>query len=286
MSSASTTHASAGLAHHFESYEQQKESSFLGMWLFMVQEIMFFGGLFAAYAVNRALHGHDFIIASRQLDITWGFINTLVLLCSSFTMVVAVWAAQTGRHKVIVWGLIGTLLFGGIFLGIKYVEYAEKWEHHLVPGLNWEWPPAHKGGHGGEAEAGSHGGAAAGESHGALTAPQQSGVALASTSVPAAAAAASATAAGGGDHAEGPESASPGGANLFFSLYFVMTGMHALHMVVGMAIMLVMIPLAWRGYWTPQNYNFVEGFGLYWHFVDLVWIFLFPFLYLIGASQA
>jgi len=216
-------HHPAHLAHHFESLEQQKQSSFLGMWLFLVQEIMFFGGLFVVYAVYRVMYGHDFVIASRELSWQIGAANTGVLLLSSFTMVFAVWAAQHGKKKLLALGLSLTILLGLVFLVVKWVfEYVPKYQHHLVPGPNFEF------------------------------------------------------------HGEGVSRA----AEIFFSLYFGMTGMHALHMIVGIGIMLVMIPLALKGRWTPENYNFVEGFGLYWHFVDIVWIFLFPFLYLIGLSQA
>ena len=209
-----------GLAHHFESYEQQKHSAFLGMWLFLVQEVMFFGGLFVTYVTYRSLYGDAFAVGSRELDVTIGAANTTVLLFSSFTMVVAVLGAKQGNRKLIVLGLILTILFGGIFLGVKYFEYGDKWEHRLVPGPHFEW-------------------------HGEEVGRQ---------------------------------------VEMFFNLYFVMTGMHALHMVVGIGIMLFMLRPAWKGKWTPQNHNFVEGFGLYWHFVDIVWIFLFPFLYLIGLA--
>ena len=209
-----------GLAHHFESYEQQKQSSFLGMWLFLVQEVMFFGGLFVVYVTYRSLYGEAFAAGSRELDVLIGAFNTTVLLFSSFTMVVAVLGAKQGNRKKIVLGLILTILFGGIFLGVKYFEYGAKWEHRLVPGPHFEW-------------------------HGEEVGRQ---------------------------------------VEMFFNLYFAMTGMHALHMVVGIGIMLFMLRPAWKGKWTPQNHNFVEGFGLYWHFVDIVWIFLFPFLYLIGLA--
>ena len=223
------------LAHHFESYEQQKETSFLGMWLFLVQEVMFFGGLFVTYVVYRSLYSHAFLAGSRELDVTIGFANTCVLLLSSFTMVVAVLGAKEGNRKKIVLGLLGTMLFGGIFLGVKYFEYKAKWDHHLVPGPHFAW----------HSEEGHS------ENPGQVV----------------------------GDEVVGDE------VEIFFSLYFGMTGMHALHMVVGIAIMLFMLRPAWRGKWGPKNHNFVEGFGLYWHFVDIVWIFLFPFLYLLGESQ-
>ncbi|MEM6455292.1 MAG: cytochrome c oxidase subunit 3 family protein [Acidobacteriota bacterium] len=214
-------HHPPGLAHHFESYEQQKESSFLGMWAFLAQELMFFGGLFTCYIIYRSMHGDAFLLGSAELDWRIGAFNTAVLLGSSFTMVVAVWAAQIGKPKAIFWGLIGTIVLGGVFLGVKVIEYASKYEHHLIPGLNFEW-----------------------------TGPPASGI------------------------------------EIFFALYFAMTGMHALHMIIGMVIMLFMLKPALNGHWTPQNHNFVEGFGLYWHFVDIVWIFLFPFLYLLNTGAA
>ncbi len=214
------------LHHHFETYEQQKETSFLGMWLFLAQEVMFFGGAFAAYVNYRTLYPEAFVAGSQQLDTTIGFLNTLVLLCSSFTMVYAVWAAQNSKGpKKIALGLYGTIFFGGIFLIVKYFEYGAKFAHHLVPGYNFI-PPVQD--------------------------------------IP---------------HAESTE--------IFFALYFGMTGLHALHMIVGMGIMAVMLfglhtGKSWA-IWDRKNHNFVEGFGLYWHFVDIVWIFLFPFLYLLGA---
>ena len=218
----SDSHALAqpGLAHHFESYEQQKETSFLGMWLFLAQEVMFFGGLFVTYLVYRTLYPHAFVVGSQQLDWQIGALNTVILLLSSFTMVVAVAGAQRGKPRMTFWGLVGTMAFGLAFLGIKWIwEYSEKYHHNLVPGLtDFHW----------------------------IESPNET---------------------------------------FFFSLYFGMTGMHALHMVVGIGIMCFMLKPALEGRWTPENHNFVEGFGLYWHFVDIVWIFLFPFLYLIGMAS-
>jgi cytochrome c oxidase subunit 3 len=228
LSSEATAHK-AGLAHHFETYAQQKESAFLGMWLFLCQEVMFFGGLFAMYVNYRVMYPDAFIAGSQQLNVSIGAANTIVLLCSSFTMLYSVWAAKTGfrterwhNGKHIVLGLIGTLVFGSIFLIVKYFEYGAKFEHHLVPGHGFIPPVA--------------------------------------------------------------SIAHPQATEIFFSLYFGMTGLHALHMVVGMGIMLFMMKPALRGKWDVNNHNFVEGFGLYWHFVDIVWIFLFPFLYLIGEA--
>ncbi len=208
-----------GLAHHFESFAQQQEASYLGMWLFLVQEIMFFGGLFTAYIVYRTAHPEAFALGSHELDITLGAVNTAVLIGSSLTMALAVWAAQHGKRKAIVLFIVLTMVLGGVFLGIKTVEYSHKWHEHHVPGPHFEW--------------------------------------------------------------DGPEAPH---VHMFFNLYFAMTGLHALHMVVGMAILAVVAVWAWRGAFTPENHNLIEGMGLYWHFVDIVWIFLFPLLYLLGRN--
>jgi cytochrome c oxidase subunit 3 len=209
-----------GLDHQFDSLDQQREASFFGMWVFLVTEIMFFGGVFAAYIVYRGRNPAAFSAGSHELDISLGAFNTAVLIASSLTMALAVWAAQTGRRKLIVLFILGTILLGGIFLGVKVVEYGAKFEHHLFPGPQFQWP--------------------------------------------------------------GPESAE--GVEMFFNLYFALTGLHALHMIVGIGILTVLAMLAWRGVFSPDNHNLVEGVGLYWHFVDIVWIFLFPLLYLLGRG--
>ena len=208
-----------GLAHHFDSFDEQREASFLGIWVFLVTEIMFFGGLFTAYIVYRSAHAEAFAVGSHELDITLGAINTVVLIASSLTMALAVWAAQTERRRTIVLFILATIALGGVFLGIKAIEYGAKWEHHLFPGPHF--------------------------------------------------------------HFEGAQDEY---VEMFFNLYFAMTGLHAAHMVIGIAILLVIAALAWRGAFTPQNHNLVEGIGLYWHFVDIVWIFLFPLLYLLGRN--
>jgi cytochrome c oxidase subunit 3 len=209
-------HHDPNLQHHFYDMDQQLEASTLGMWVFLVTEVMFFGGLFMAYILYRYWYPGDWAAASNHLNVVMGAANTLVLICSSVTMAWAVRCAQIGSRKGQIVNLIFTILFGTVFLVVKYFEYAEKFEHHLVPGPNFD--PA---------------------------LPQQQ--------------------------------------QLFFSLYFIMTGIHALHMVVGIAIMLIILAMAWRGKFGPKYYGPVEVSGLYWHFVDIVWIFLFPLLYLLGA---
>ena len=224
------------LQHQFDDLAQQKESSTLGMWLFLVTEIMFFGGLFLAYMIYRRAYSEAFLLSSNTLDVLLGGINTAVLICSSLTMALAIWAAQTNRRKGIIYFLIATIVLGAVFLGIKTVEYRDKFSHHHVPGPNFHFVPEH-----------------------------------------------------GGEHAAALAAKDPHlerHASLFFSLYFVMTGLHATHMIIGMIILGVLAWYAWKGKYDSTYYNPLEMTGLYWHFVDIVWIFLFPLLYLLGAHAA
>ncbi len=216
------THAhNPNLQHHFYSMEQQLEASTLGMWLFLVTEVMFFGGMFLIYLIYRVLYPEAWVLGSNHLDVAMGALNTGVLICSSLTMALAVRAAQTSDRSGQIRYLILTMFFGSIFLIVKYFEYAEKFEHHLVPGAHFDMSLP-------------------------LANQQQ----------------------------------------LFFSIYFMMTGIHAIHMVVGIGLMLVILAMAWRGRFSAEYYTPVEMSGLYWHFVDIVWIFLFPLLYLLGAHYA
>jgi cytochrome c oxidase subunit III len=218
---AAGTHHPA-LAHHFDSLEQQQEASTLGMWVFLVTEVMFFGGLFMAYIVYRSASPEGFQEASHHLNVFWGAVNTVVLIVSSLTMALAVRAAQTSAPaKTQVAWLLATMVLGSAFLGIKYIEYADKFTHDLVPGSDFAWTGKF-----------------------------------------------------------------PAAAEQFYSLYFCMTGLHALHMVIGLGIMTVIAIMAWRRKFDGTYYTPVEVAGLYWHFVDIVWIFLFPLLYLIGYHLA
>jgi cytochrome c oxidase subunit III len=214
------SHGATVLRHHFENEEQQKEASSLGMWVFLLTEIMFFGGMFMAYLAYRQLYPDSFAAASFKLNIPLGATNTIVLICSSLTMAMAVHSAATGKQRLIVIFLILTLILGFVFLGIKGVEYHDKFVHHEVPGPNFhpeDWPK-------------------------------------------------------GIDMAH---------ASLYFALYFGLTGLHAAHMIIGTGLLLFLVIKAKKGAYTPQWYTPVEMVGLYWHFVDIVWIFLFPLLYLI-----
>jgi cytochrome c oxidase subunit 3 len=229
--------APLALAHQFDDLDQQHEAGSLGMWVFLVTEIMFFGGLFSAYTIYRSLYLEGFIAGSHILNIKLGAANTAVLIASSFTMAMAVRSAQTGKRQALMAFLALTMLLGLVFLGVKYVEYHDKYVEHLIPcqsvgcsDLGMEFAP--------EGEA--------------LQPIQQ-------------------------QHAPLPH------VEIYFCFYFFMTGMHALHMIIGIGIMTWLFVKARRGTFTPQYYSPVEVGGLYWHFVDIVWIFLFPLLYLIGG---
>jgi cytochrome c oxidase subunit 3 len=226
------------LRHHFASLEQQEETASFGMWLFLLTEIMFFGGLFTAYLIYRNWYYPAFVAASHTLNIFEGSLNTLVLISSSFTMAMGVWCAETKRHSGLVLSLALTLVLGLGFLGIKADEYHEKFVKHHVPGHSFN-PQG-------------------------FVHPD-------------------AEALKGGEKPLAPDMAAR--TEVYFSLYFAMTGMHAVHMIIGIALLAGMLFKAMRGRYMDGNIAFVENFGLYWHFVDIVWIFLFPLLYLISRHQ-
>jgi cytochrome c oxidase subunit 3 len=241
LSEAATTHeakAHSALQHHFENMEQQREAGTLGMWVFLVTEIMFFGGLFLAYAIYRYQFPAAFATASNHLDIRLGGINTVVLIFSSFTMAMAVYSTQIGKRRNSIIYLLLTIVLGLAFLGIKAVEYHDKYTDHLIPG---QLIPGH---------------------------PFDPEVAKP----------------GDTDHHKLHlvEGATVRNVELFYWIYFAMTGMHALHMIIGVGLLGVLTIMAWRGRFSPEYHAPVEITGLYWHFVDIVWIFLFPLLYLLG----
>ncbi len=243
------------LQHHFDTMPQQKEAAVLGMWVFLLTEILFFGGLFVAYMIYRIWYFDAFAEASRRLDLFWGGLNTAVLIFSSLTMAMAVRSAQTNARKATVNWLIITMILGCVFLGVKVIEYQDKFANYEVPGASYDfgYHERHLAAEGGEhaaptsAEAPAGGPAAGGEHRQLSLSPEQ----LQQTT------------------------------QLYFSLYFTMTGLHALHMIIGVGIMLVITWMAWKGKFDAEYDTPVEMAGLYWHFVDIVWIFLFPLLYLV-----
>ena len=204
-------------AHQFDNSEQQHEASWIGMWVFLATEIMFFGGMFMGYILYRSDYPAAFASASNHLDVLLGSINTAVLICSSFTMALAVHNAEAGKRRALATFLFLTMVLGVVFLGIKFSEYYVKFVEHLVPGSSFVY-----------------------------------------------------------------EQRFAGPAEIFFSFYFVMTGMHALHMIIGLGLLTYLAVKSLRGRFSSYYHTPVELIGLYWHFVDIVWIFLFPLLYLVG----
>jgi cytochrome c oxidase subunit 3 len=208
------------LRHHFETPDQQVDTSTIGMWTFLVTEIMFFSGMFFAYALYRSMYHDAFASTSKHMDLIVGAVNTAVLLCSSYTMVLAVRASKLGQRRGTMLFIAATMFLGLVFLALKGYEYWHKWVEHLVPGFNFRY--------------------------------------------------------------EEPQFQHQ--AQILFFLYFMMTGMHALHMVVGEGLLFTIFVMAWRGRFSAKWNTPVDMIGLYWHFVDIIWIFLFPLLYLIGQK--
>jgi cytochrome c oxidase subunit 3 len=242
-------HRTGELYGQYQTLEQQKDASSLGMWIFLITEVMFFGGLFLTYTVNRHVYFTAFGIGSNTLDLRLGGFNTGVLLASSFTMAMAVWSAQTSRKKLVTFFLTATLVLGCIFLGVKVVEYSQKFEHHLVPGQSFQIdyrvqnPVANDD-------------------------PKQL-----------------ATEKGELATALKKDPDLNAHTQLYFSLYFGMTGLHALHMIIGGGLLIWLIKGSLRGRYSAAYNTPVDVVGLYWHFVDIVWIYLFPLLYLIDRHK-
>lgn len=218
-----------GLAHHFATMEQQKEAGTIGMWIFLLTELMFFGGLFLAYSIYRATYPEGFLYGSHLLNVPLGGTNTMVLILSSLTMAMAVYSSQTGERKKLILFLVLTLILGCTFLVIKYFEYSAKIHADLFPAFTTYHPVT--------PDIDPH--------HGIPAELQQQ-------------------------------------VRVFLWIYFLMTGIHALHMIVGAGILITLIVMAQKGRFSKEYNIPVEISGLYWHFVDIVWIFLFPLLYLTG----
>jgi len=242
-------HRTGELYGQFQTLEQQKESATLGMWVFLVTEVLFFGGLFMAYTINRHAFSTAFGAGSNTLDIRLGGFNTVVLIMSSLTMAMAVWSAQVGKKKLVSLFLIATLGLGTVFLGVKVIEYKQKFDHHLVPG------------HGFDMRYRTQNPAPTDDPREIATEKEELDKAFAADPY---------------INAHG---------QLYFSLYFGMTGLHALHMIVGAGLLVWLIKGSFSGRFTPQYNTPVEIVGLYWHFVDIVWIYLFPLLYLIDRHR-
>lgn len=207
------------VGHHFRDAEHEFDSAKNGMWIFMVQEILFFAALFVGFLTFKFMYFDDFKIASGELDWVLGAVNTVILIVSSFTVVRAVSSAQLGNSRGVIENLIFTIICGCGFMIVKGIEYTGKFNHHLIPfmdGFNPEMLEA---------------------------APK---------------------------------------SQFFFMFYFLMTGLHGIHVLVGIGLFGWLLTKAYRKEFGPHYYTPLEMCGLYWHFVDLVWIYLFPLMYLVG----
>ncbi|KPP95187.1 MAG: aa3-type cytochrome c oxidase subunit III CoxC [Bacteroidetes bacterium HLUCCA01] len=216
MANINATPGESHLAHHFVDSEQQFDSSKLGMWIFLVTEVLFFGGLFVAYIVYRSWNPELFYMSAKELSTIMGAINTVVLIGSSLTIALAVRAAQLNQQANISRYLIATILLACVFLVIKYFEYTSKFAVGILPGELYTYT--------------------------------------------------------GIDHP---------GAPIFFSIYYMMTGLHGIHVIIGIGLMVYLLVKTRQGSYNAAYFTPVEITALYWHLVDLIWIFLFPLLYLI-----
>ncbi len=209
---------SLALREQFRDPEQQRETSTMGMWIFLITEVMLFGGLFTAFAVYQISHRAAFTLGSSEMEFWMGAVNTAVLICSSFTMALAVHSAEKGNRTHLAIFLLATILIGLVFLGIKFTEYYLHYQDHKVPGFWFEQA--------------------------------------------------------------GPDA---GQVQMFFVFYFLMTGLHAFHMLIGEGILCTMLLRTLLGSFSDFYNTPIHLTGLYWHFVDTVWVFLFAIFYIPGV---
>ncbi|MEN0058005.1 MAG: cytochrome c oxidase subunit 3 family protein [Bdellovibrio sp.] len=222
MSTDSATHGgvrSAHVSHHFKDATQEYDSGKQGIWLFMVTEILMFGAILVGYGIFHNIYPEMFAEGAKTLDWRMGFINTLVLIFSSFTMAISISFVQKNETKKAAFALATTVLCGAIFMVIKYFEYSHKFHLGLYPGHFLD------------------------------------------------------TAKVGAEHAN---------LGMYFGFYYCMTGLHGIHVLVGMGLIIWLLIRTIRGDFHSQYWLPVEGVGIFWHIVDLIWIFLFPLLYLVG----
>jgi cytochrome c oxidase subunit III len=205
------------IGHHFQTLEQEHEAAEFGMWIFLVTELMLFGGLFLAYIFYRSVYSSGFAEGSRHLELSYGGPNTIILIISSLTMVLAVRCARLNARSSMFWYLLGTAALGMVFMGVKSAEYYQHYLDGTVPVLNWTY--------------------------------------------------------------DGPY---PNQVQMFFFAYFALTGLHSIHLTIGIVLVLIAAFMARRGAFLAERHIPLEMLGLYWHFVDMVWMFLLPLLYLFG----
>lgn len=270
------------LQHHYEDEEHQFDAGKLGIWAFLVTEVLFFSGLFCAYAIYRAMHPEVFTFAANALDTKWGAINTGVLIFSSLTAAWAVRNAQLGQKKMLVANITLTIACAFGFMGIKYVEYSHKIHYGITPGSD----PAQYDGR----SFGDYKGKAERVAFVVDDVQQESEGEAGTPAEPA------------GEGEEHADDEHADGAHddkvawddpdldpivkdklrVFFGIYYCMTGLHGIHVLLGIVVFMWLLVRAVKGHFTPTYYGPVDYAALYWHLVDLIWIYLFPLLYLIN----
>ncbi len=299
--------SSDGLAvdHHFENADQQYQSAKLGMWIFLSTEILFFGGLFVAYSVYRANHPEVFVFGHHFLDKNLGALNTVILICSSLTAAWAVRAAQLKQIGMLKLMIVVTTVFAFGFLGVKGVEYNAKWKHGLLwagsynPHLEHDEEiteintdeSVHEDGAEETVEVVSEaqrvGDAVLEEPEGFTVAVTEDSQAAPpadpdrSAIAPAAEGPVGLAAPDDGAADEPAIEVEPANAQIYFSIYFLMTGLHGIHVIGGIGAFIWLLVCARRGDFDSGHFTRVDMVALYWHLVDLIWIYLFLLLYLI-----
>ena len=209
---------SLSLREQFATPQQQREVATLGMWIFIVTELMLFGGMFAAFAVFRRWYPAGFTKGSSEMELVMGAVNTAVLICSSFTMSLSEYAIARGKANRCAWLLVVTMLLGVLFLGIKFTEYYLHYVDHKLPGY--------------------------------------------------------------GFYESGPLATQ---VQMFFFFYFVMTGLHSMHLIIGIGLLIAMLIPTLSGYLGEGYFTPIRNVSLYWHFVDIIWVFLYAIFYIPGA---
>jgi cytochrome c oxidase subunit 3 len=246
------------LQHHFEDPAQQRDAATLGMWTFLGTEVMFFGGLIVSYIVYRFTSPDVWGAASRELLVNLATFNTVVLLSSSLTMALAVHAGEAGDRRLQVRWLLATMALGSLFLVIKGYEYYVDYEEHLIPGAHFDAEKVLR-----NLPASASSSALNTEERREAAETEKTAEVL---TVPA-------------------RQFKARRAQLFFVFYFFMTGLHAAHMIVGLVMLAVILRMANQGRFTADYFNPLEVAGLYWHFIDIVWVFLYPLLYLVALHR-
>ncbi|HVK17027.1 MAG TPA: cytochrome c oxidase subunit 3 [Fimbriiglobus sp.] len=252
---AASATAGAPVAHHFDNLRQQQSTVRFGMWIFLVTEVLFFAGAFVAYTAYRIWFPRDFEAGSAVLNVGIATVNTFLLLLSSLTITLGIRACYVGDQAGLRRWLMATIVLGTAFLLLKAREYHLDYEEGLIPSARMTQVLV----------PGSSPGAPVYRDEPVFVGHFRTAAEHAHVNL---------------------EGVNPIRVQLFFMFYYSMTGLHVLHMIIGLGLLAWQYVLARQGFFTyPQRYVYVEVMSLYWHFVDMVWMFLLPLLYLAGPHN-